>query len=202
MKKIKSSILFIAAILLSACEIPGAVLSTPIPPSAAATLAPIVDMSGCISPEPTQNDIDRALAYTDEIFSGTEWTRSYTVESSRVSVTFNSDSLGAVGFVEALIFPCGYGDSDLDTFFSNENWQIVFANYESYKALSECKSGGSLRLYQFNAVEEGGDYKIKYWALNDTDTRVVGMMIVFPVESESLMDEYASALFPDLTSCN
>ncbi len=199
--KIKLSILLAISIFLSSCEIPGAVLSTPVLPSIAATQAPPVDMSGCISPEPTQDDIDRALTYTDEIFSGTEWVRSYTVESSRVSVTFAADSLNAVGFVEALIFPCGYGDPELDTFFSNENWQIIFANYESYEAISECKSGDSLRLYQFDAVEAGSDYEIKYWALNDTDTRVMGLMIVFPVESESLTDEYSSALFPDLTSC-
>jgi len=199
--KIKISLLFIVAITLSACEIPGAVLSTPIQPSAAATLAPTVDISSCIDSEPTQDDIDRALAYTDDIFSGTEWARSYLVEANRVAVTYTSDSLEGLGFVESLIFPCGYGDADLNDFFSDENWQIIFGNYESYKAASECNSGDSLKLYQFEAVNEGIDYEIKYWALNDLDTRVMGMMIVFPAESKSLMDEYSFALFPDLTSC-
>jgi len=199
--KIKISILLTAAIFLSSCEIPGAVLSTPILPSAAAPQSPQVDAAGCISVEPTQGDIERSLAFTDEIFSGPEWTRSYTVETGRVSVTYIGDSLSALGFVEALIFPCGYGESDVDGFFSDENWQIIFENYESYKAVSECKSGDSLRLYEFNAVEEGYDYEIKYWALNDTDTRVMETMIVFPVESKSLMADYSSALFPDLASC-
>ena len=58
-----------------------------------------------------------------------------------------------------------------------------------------------LRLYEFNAVEQGYDYEVKYWVENDTDTRVLGVMIVFPVESSSLMDDYSSELFPDLTSC-
>jgi hypothetical protein len=30
---------------------------------------------------------------------------------------------------------------------------------------------------------------------------VMGVMIVFPVESKSLMDEYSTKLFPELTSC-
>ncbi len=47
---------------------------------------------------------------------------------------------------------------------------------------------------------EAGDaeYTIKYWAKNDTDTRVLGTMIVFPVESQALMDEYSTRLFPKL----
>lgn len=194
--KIKIFIL-LTALFLSSCEIPGAVLSTPILPTAAAVDIP----SNCISPEPAQDDIDRALGYTDDIFSGSELTRSYIVESSRVFVTFAADPLSALAFVEALIFPCGYAEADLDAFFNAENWQIIFENYESYEAVSECRSGGSLRLYQFNAVDEGYEYEVNYWALNDTDTRVMGLMIVFLAESKSLMDEYSSALFPELTSC-
>ena len=195
--KIKLSLFLTVAIFLSSCEIPGAVLFTPSQPSEAQP----VGTPACISSEPTQNDIERALTYTDEIFSGTEWVRSYTVEKSRVYVTWSNGSLNALAFAEALIFPCGYGESDLDSFFSDENWGIIFANYESYKAVSECRSKDGLRLYQFTAVKEGFEYGVKYWVLNDTDTRVMEMMIVFPVESKSLMDEHSSILFPDLTSC-
>ncbi|MBI5943740.1 MAG: hypothetical protein HY864_05175 [Chloroflexi bacterium] len=196
--KIKISIFLAAAVFLSSCEIPGAVLSTPILPKAAAAAG---IPSGCISPEPVQGDIDRALGFTDDIFSGSDWVRSYTVESSRVFVTFAADPLSALAFVEALIFPCGYAAADLDAFFNAENWQVIFENYESYEAASECKSGESLRLYQFDAVDEGYEYKINYWALSDTDTRVMGLMTVFLAESKSLMDEYSSVLFPELASC-
>jgi hypothetical protein len=195
--KIRISLLLTIAILLSSCEIPGAVISTPIQPSAAQpTIAP-----GCISPQPTQDDIERALTYTDDIFSGGDWARSYTVEANRVSVTYTSGSLNALAFVEALIFDCGYGDPELDTFFSAENWNIIFTNYESYQHAAECKSKDALRLYQFTAIKDGFNYAINYWALKDTGARVMEMMIVFPSESKSLMDEYSSALFPELTSC-
>ena len=195
--KIKLSLVLVIAIFLSSCEIPGAVLSTPALPSEAQP----VGTPSCISSEPTQGDIERALTYTDDIFSGVDWVRSYTVETNRVYVTWANGSLNALAFVEALIFECGYGEPELDSFFSDENWNIIFANYESYQPVSKCRSEDSLRLYQFTAVKDSFNYEINYWALKDTNTRVMEMMIVFPVESKSLMDEYSSNLFPDLTSC-
>jgi hypothetical protein len=195
--KIKFSILLITAIFLSACEIPGAVLATPSLPSVG---QPVVT-PGCISREPTQADIDHALTYAGKIFSGIDWVRSYTVETNRVYVTWSNGPLNALAFTEALIFECGYTDSDIDAYFSGENWNTIFANYESYQAISECKSTNKLRLYQFTAQKAGFEYAIKYWTLNDTDTRVMELMIVFPVDSKSLMDEFSSRLFPELTSC-
>lgn len=194
---IKFSLIFVVAVFLSACEIPGAVIATPILPSGA---SPVVT-PGCISNEPTQNDVDRTLTYTDDIFSGADWVRSYTVESGHVYASWSNESLGALSFTEALIFSCGYTESDLDSYYNEENWQIIFANYESYKPVSECKSKDGLRLYQFTAIKDGYEYAIKYWMLKDTTTRVMEMMIVFPVESKALMDEYSSKLFPALTSC-
>ena len=172
-------------------------IATPILPSGA---SPVVT-PGCISNEPTQNDVDRTLTYTDDIFSGADWVRSYTVESGHVYASWSNESLGALSFTEALIFSCGYTESDLDSYYNEENWQIIFANYESYKPVSECKSKDGLRLYQFTAIKDGYEYAIKYWMLKDTTTRVMEMMIVFPVESKALMDEYSSKLFPALTSC-
>lgn len=202
--KIKLSFFLALLFFLSSCEIPGAVIpdatKPPISTLEVLTAAPKVTPV-CISSEPAQADIDSALAYTGALFNETDWQRTYTVSESRVAVTWLSETLGAVAYLEALIFPCGYEEPDLNDFFNDENWQVIFENYESYEAVSECKTDAGLRLYQFKAVEQGYDYDIKYWAGNDTDTRVMAVMIVFPVESKSLMDEYSSTLFPDLTSC-
>ncbi|MBI5351115.1 MAG: hypothetical protein HZB50_00590 [Chloroflexi bacterium] len=195
--KIKLPLTLVIAVFLTACEIPGAVISTPVLPSSAQP----ADSSGCISMEPTQDDVDRTLTYTDNIFSGADWVRSYTVKSGHVYASWSNESLAALSFTEALIFSCGYAESDLDSYYSDTNWQIIFANYESYKPVSECKSKDGLRLYQFTAVKEGYEYAIKYWVLKDTVTRVMEMMIVFPIESKSEMDDTSSKLFPDLTSC-
>jgi hypothetical protein len=202
--KIKSSLFLILLFFLSSCEIPGAVIpnatQSPISTLVVVPIAPKVTPV-CISSQPAQTDIDSALAYTGDLFNGAEWQRSYTVSDGRVSVTWSSDTLGSVVYVEAMIFPCGYEELDLDSFFNGENWKIVFANYASYEAVAECKTDTGLRLYQFKAVDKGYNYDIKYWAKNDTDTRVMGVMVVTPVESKSLMDDYSSKLFPELTSC-
>jgi len=204
MKIIKTSI-FLALFFLSACQIPGAVIPNATQPPAststeAASAVPKVTPV-CISSEPAQEDIDIALAYTGDLFRESEWQRTYTVSDGRVAVTWFSDALGSVAYLEALIFPCGYEDIDLDNFFNEENWQVIFENYESYEHVAQCNTDDGLRLYEFRTVEQGYDYEVKYWVENDTDTRVLGVMIVFPVESNSLMDDYSSELFPDLTSC-
>jgi len=192
----KSSLVLVIAFLISAC---GATATEPpsiatVPPEALAT--PV-----CISPEPTDADIDRALTYTEDLFSGTDWERTYTVGGGRVSVTWSNGVEAAIAYLEAMIFPCTYEEPDLNNFFNAENWQVIFANYESYQSVAECKTDTGLRLYQFSAVDSGFTYNIKYWVENDTETRIIGMMIVFPAESTALMDEYSNNLFPELTSC-
>lgn len=198
----KSLFAFAIIFLLSACGAPGTAAPTSVPPPAA-TPPPgeLVTAPLCISSQPTDADINRALTYTEDLFNVTEWERSYTVADGRVSVTWFNGVDAAVAYLEALIFPCTYEEIDLNNFFNTENWQVIFANYESYKPVAECKTDDGLRLYQFTAVEQGFEYNINYWAENDTDTRVIGMMIVFPVESNALMDDYSKSLFPDLTSC-
>jgi len=156
----------------------------------------------CISPDPTQVDIDRALAYPGDLFDAPDWERSYTVSDGRVSVAWLNSPLSAVAVVEALVFPCSYEEPDLNYFFSAENWEVVFSNYDSFESTAACKTDVGIRLYQFIATTEGIEYDIKYWAENDTDTRVMGAMLVFPSASPALMDEYSSYLFPTFTSCS
>lgn len=179
--------------------------STPLPPTEVLspseeapneTAAPV-----CISSQPTQADIDRALEFTGKLFERLDWQKSYTVSDGRVSVTWYSDSLAAVAVLEAFVFPCGYEDLDLDVFFSADTWQIVFANYESYQLVADCRTDEGTRLYEFITQEQGFEYDVRYWVANDTDTRVVSMMIVFPLETPEITEEYAYSMFPQLTSC-
>ena len=110
-------------------------------------------------------------------------------------------SEGALVYLDAIIFPCGYEEPDLNKYFSEENWKAVFANYESYELLDECKRDDGLRLYEFKTLNQGFEYEIRYWVDNDTDTRVISTMIVFPLETKLLLDEYSSMLFPDYSTC-
>ncbi len=155
----------------------------------------------CISSEPVQKDIDRALSYTEGVFDELEWEQSYAIAENRVSVTWLNNPEGAIVYLEALIFPCGYEEPDLNRYYSDENWKAIFQNYESYNLIDECKTDDGLRLYEFEAQNFGFEYGIKYWVESDTDTRVISTMVVFPLDSESLMDEYSSMLFPDYMIC-
>jgi hypothetical protein len=204
----KQLFIFLAiAMIISSCGMPATAIptSTPLPISTPKTQPidkPLPTVTPvCISSEPTQRDIDRAFAYTAEIFNAPEWQEDHSVGEGRVAVTWQNTPLGAVAYLEALIFPCSYEEPDLNTYFSDENWKAVFANYESYELINECKTDDGLRLYEFKTHNQGFDYEIRYWVENDTDTRVIVTMIVFPLETKLLLDEYSSMLFPDYSAC-
>jgi hypothetical protein len=155
----------------------------------------------CISSQPTQADIDRALSFTGDLFNSPEWMRTDAVADGRASALWSNDLFSFVAYVESLIFPCGYEEPDLDNYYSDGTWRVIFSNYDSYEPVAVCKLDSGVRLYEFKVVTDGSDYNIKYWAQNDTDHRVLGIMIVFPADSQSLMDKYAAGLFPNFTSC-
>jgi hypothetical protein len=205
----KHLFIFLAmAVIVSSCGMPATATPTSAPPPTSTPKIPPTDKPPlftvtpvCISSKPTQEDIGHALVYTHEIFDAPEWQRSYAVAENRVSVTWQNSPLGAVVYLEALIFQCGYEEPDLDKYFSDENWKAIFANYESYEPIDECKRDDGLRLYEFKTRNQGLEYRIRYWVQNDTDKRVIVTMIVFPIESKSLLDEYSSMLFPDYSTC-
>ena len=204
----KSIFIFLAiAVMVSSCAKPVAapVTSGPPPTVAPPVSSPIKPLPMltpvCISSEPVQKDIDRALSYTDETFDEMEWEKSYVVTENRVSVTWLNSPLGAIVYLEAIIFPCSYEEPDLNKYYSDENWEAIFQNYESYELIDECKTNDGLRLYEFETQNQGFEYEIRFWVENDTDTRVISTMIVFPLETELLLDDYSSSLFPNLTTC-
>ncbi len=208
MKKLFLALVLIA--LISACggkaSAPPTATVTRIPLTSTPTVEPtqthfVTVTPVCISSEPAQKDIDRALAYTDDAFSASEWEQSYAVSENSVAVTWQNVAQGAVIYLEALIFPCSYEEPDLNKYYSDENWKAIFANYESYELIDECKTDDGLRLYEFKTQNQGFEYEIRYWVESDTDTRVISTMIVFPLESELLLDDYSSRLFPDYSTC-
>lgn len=205
----KKFALTLCLFLLMAGCVPSAPTAEPSPPAAAMptladgplSVAPEPASSSCISTEPTQADIDAALNFPDGLFDNADWSKSYAVSESRVAVTWTSDPLGAVVYIESLIFPCGYEEPDLDDYFNAEYWDIIFENYQSYEQSAACQNNDGLRLHEFNTSFEDNRYDTRYWIMNDTDTRVITAMLVFPADSADLMAEYSSSLFPDLTTC-
>ena len=196
------------AVLISSCGSPATAAPTPLPqptitPTIQPTDVPVPTVTpGCISPQATESDVNRALSYTKKVFEGNGWERTYNVVESRVSVTWLNNPLGAVVYLEAMVFPCGYDEPDLNKYYSDKNWATIFQNYESYEMVDQCNNDEGLRLYEFKTQNQGFEYLISYWVQSDTDTRVISTMIVFPVESQTLMDEYSSMLFPEYSSCS
>lgn len=201
---------FLLFILLSACaktSTPQTITSVPPTSTSAPTVVPTEVVLPtvtpvCISSEPRQTDIDRALSYTRETFSDPAWEQTYDVAESRVAVTWQDVGHGALVYLEARIKPCGYEEPDLNKDFNDENWQAIFANYESYQRVTECRTDTGLRLYQFKTQNQGFEYVINYWAQSDTNTRVIVTMIVFPLEEQALLNSYSAQLFPRLPNCS
>ena len=201
MKKILISIIVIIG--LSACgssPTPAPASPTPPPPTEEVILPTVTP--ACISPEPQQEDIDRAIGLTGQLFEQDDWEQSYTVSEDRVSVSWFSNSLASVAFLEVLVFPCGYEEPDLNDYFTDENWENVFANYEDYELVTECRSDIGLRLYEFDVVSDGAPYLVNYWVSNDTSTRIITFMMIVPDDSFDLLDEYGYSIFPQLSNCS
>lgn len=194
------------AVFISSCATTGAPASTPtIPPTETpvVTQTPAATLTAvCISPEPTEEDVDAVLSYTDDVFDPNEWEQSYAVGEEKVSVTLQNIPQSAVVFLEAIIFSCGYEEPDLNHYLSDDHWEALFANYDDFEMIGECKSDIGLRLYEFEASSQGVDYNISYWEENDTDERIITTMIAFPFGSEATMAAYATQLFPELPNCS
>jgi hypothetical protein len=199
MKNIR--LIWIAVLLISACSTAEATApestSAPLEEKPLATVTPV-----CISSVPTEGDIERALSFVEDVFAADAWERSHVVSDGRVSVAWQNIPQDAVVYLEALIFPCSYEEPDLDRYFNDQTWDAIFSNYESYELIDECETGDGLRLYQFEAAGQEFDYDVQYWVMNDTDTRVMALMLIFPFGSESILDDYSSRLFPELANCS
>jgi len=150
--------------------------------------------------QPSEDDIRFALSFASNALDPTTWIRSYTVEPYKVSVTRKNDSEGAVAYTEYLLFNCGYTQSDLDNYFSEENFNIVFGNYESHSLQKFCEGKG-LTLYEYSTVSAGTDFLARYWVKQESNKRLLVFMLVFPQANQATLDNYAKKIFPDLTTC-
>ncbi len=201
----KLSYILIITFLLSACgssstpaPVPTTAPPSPVPPTATTEVLPTVTPA-CVSSEPTQTDIDRALGYTGNIFSAPVWEQSYETYENKVAVYWVSAD--GVVFLENVIFPCGYEEPDLNNYFSDEHWDIVFGNYESYVLENECRNDRGLRLCEFSIADQGTDYDVNYWSTYDSTNTIITVMLLLPAEADPVLDEYSAMLFSQLPYC-
>lgn len=181
---VPAMILIAVATILTACS--------PAPPGGPS------DECGLI--EPTQKDIDKVLSFGGDTFTSDKWIRSYTVEPYKMSLFRQNDGEGAIAYIEYLIYTCGYGQAELDEYFSEEGFDIAFNAYEVHTLTAFCEQG-SLALYKFDLTDEGTQYTSHYWVEQTDDSRVLAVMLVFPAAGAAQLDRYSQKLFPALSSC-
>lgn len=150
--------------------------------------------------EPSQQDVRFALEFGAAPFNQPDWVKNYTVDPYRITLTRTNDRENAVAYLEYLMYNCGYGQDELDEYFSDEGFGVVFANYESYNLYNFCEAG-NLALYEYALENADESYAARYWVQQSTDTRLLIFMLVFPVDRMFVMNGYASQLFPDLVAC-
>jgi hypothetical protein len=151
--------------------------------------------------EPSAEDVEFALSYSKAAFDPQVWVQSYTVEPYKISLTRRNDSESAIAYLEYLMFNCGYGQAELDDYFGEEGFNIIFGDYESHGLADFCEEEG-LTLYEYDLTEDGAEYSARYWVRQHSDTRLLVTMLVFPSTSPSAMDSYAQKISPELTRCN
>jgi hypothetical protein len=153
--------------------------------------------------EPTQQDVDYILAFTRDAFKSSGWERSYTVEPYRVSVTWLNNQEGALAFLEYLIYSCGYTQTDIEEYYSDQNFEeVIFYDYQNLQRTAICtNTEGDITLYEFTAELSETEYLMRYWIKLDSPTRVLDLLIAFPRASQGQLHTYAEAVFPELSVC-
>jgi hypothetical protein len=150
--------------------------------------------------EPTAADVAYALAFGQTSYPAADWLKSYVVEPYKISITRTNDKLASVAYLEYLVFNCGYGQTELDAYFNDESFNIIFADYESHALTNFCEVEG-LALYEYALVEEGVNFQARYWVKQASDTRLLVMMLVFPSETPDVLNAYSRNLFPEFPGC-
>ena len=152
--------------------------------------------------EPSSQDVRFALEFGQTPFNQPDWTKSYTVEPYRITLTRQNNREGAIAYLEYLMYNCGYGQAELDEYFSEEGFAIVFANYEDYHLYNFCENENQdLALYEYELEDAGDVYAARYWVQQVSDTRLLVYLLVFPDDRMFVMNGYARELFPELIAC-
>jgi len=153
--------------------------------------------------QPTDQDVQDALDFTGAAFSSADWSRSYTVTADRVTVTWMNDAESALGYLENLVYPCGYTQDDVDTFFSEQNLKdVILQNYDRPELKSSCSiNKQKLDLFEMTAWLHEQSYLVRIWVTQPSDTRLIYVFLTFPDSGADSLQQVAQNLFPMLPMC-
>ena len=166
-----------------------------------AEVAPIPTQAISCATQAVSQDLSEMGAVVDaKIFEPTLWTMQNDVGDGRTTMTWRSDKLGAVAYLEYLHWDCGVSSGQIDQYFSPQSFESIWSNYSSYTQTAFCQQN-DLRLFEFDATFNENDYQIRYWVEPVTPTRVADLALTFPADQQAKMAQYAGHLFPDLPTC-
>lgn len=157
------------------------------------------DNNTCIPFMP--EDVLKALTFAEDVFEREMWNQSFRGDTSRVSVEWQRQASGAVGYLDYLIFSCGYSDEEFEAYFGDDYWDITLSTYETWQRGEQCEQD-DITLHEFKLTSDGQPYRMRYWIQTLSDTRILTFQIAFPSSEADLLNTYAERLFPDFPSCD
>jgi hypothetical protein len=165
------------------------------------TLSPT--KNNCINKPATQNDIEYALNYTGNTFTSKEWIKNNQVNNFRVSITWLNNSQGGLGYLEYLIYDCGYTQQQINGYSDEKNIKtIIFKDYQNVNIISTCSDLEKLILLnEIIAESQGEKYLIRYWIKKESPTRMLTLLLAFPMNKSELLDNYSQLIFPIIPKC-
>ena len=147
------------------------------------------------------SDILRVQMFAPGVFERPAWSESFSSSPGRITKTWLSSDLNAVNYLEYLVYNCGYSQSDMDAYYSDENFKTtIFQNYQDVKKTAEC-SKNDLQHFEFTANYKDTKYLLDYWVKKDSDSRILGLMMAFPSTQADALKKYAQRVYPELATC-
>jgi hypothetical protein len=129
------------------------------------------------------------------------WTQSLSTKPFRIDMEWISSEKSAAARLEYLLYNCGYKQSDIDTYYSEDNFNnVLLSGYQHPVRMDVC-SQGSLTHYEYSASYSGRPYLIYYWVRPDSAKRVLGLFMAFPETDKSSLLDYGRRFFPTLPAC-
>ena len=105
--------------------------------------------------------------------------------------------------MDYLVYPCGYSQQDLDSYFSEQNFQnVFFADYEDVARTGMCSTeSGDIRLHEFTATFSDVPYDIRFWIMKYGEARIINATLAVPSANDHDMARLSRGLFPTLPHC-
>lgn len=150
---------------------------------------------------PTEADRQHVSDFHTQLFDDNGWRKQIMTYSDQVSVIWRDPNTGGLVDIQYLVFGCPYTFANvLDMYREAVFLQSIYGAYTDVQFLERC-AAGDLTLQTFSGDYDQGSYWMYFWIVPESDTRLLTVSLVMPVQQPGTLRRYAEALFPDLSAC-